>query len=154
MLGPEDIPCTLLPAMERRFPLVLLGITGATYWRQSQPRRAMGGALWGWTRIGKTLICAAMTRASAYLAHMRKMKPPLSRCDNPPHSNNLKLDKIESDGSYIKLLTAKQFKEDFGSEDVQDIKDDDLILICEVSSESYEFLGKVMSAFNFKSICW
>ena len=72
----------------------------------------------------------------------------------------LKLDDIKSEGSYLMIKTFKEIKEDFGDfeslkdESFKDMNDEDLLLICDVNSESYDFIYKIMEAFKFKSMDW
>lgn len=65
----------------------------------------------------------------------------------------LKLNEIKSDGSSLKLKTVKEFREDeWLIEDLKDLEDDDLVLLLEANSESYDFLSEVMDAMGFKSL--
>jgi len=64
----------------------------------------------------------------------------------------LKLDKIKADGSHLSILSIKEFKENYGEHTEMTENDNDLILVCDISSDSYDFIYEIMTAFKFKSI--
>lgn len=67
----------------------------------------------------------------------------------------VKESEIKSGSSYLQLKTVKEAKEVFGLEEkLKDLDDNDMVLLCEIDSESYDFIYEIMGAFKFESINW